>query len=264
MTHPIELLVALEDGTLTSHERATLDEHLAGCSRCAGEVAAAAAGRAALRALVIEAPPTGILDAVATEAQLLARQTEPAVRPLQAVRAHRAQRLASLIAAAAAVVVIVSLALPHLGGEKSTPGLDAQGTEAAQFPSTAARIVESLDENYDAATVRDLAASYGLGATDATSGSYTAVSAPGTEGPAAPVASKVGADQAVACLRTAFHEVPGEPVRLIRARYVGTPAYLGVFLIGPGAGQPADEARVLIAASADCSALGLASADLRR
>jgi anti-sigma factor RsiW len=53
MSHPLELLVSFEDGTLQPAERAVLDAHLAGCARCAAEVEAATAARAALRATAL-------------------------------------------------------------------------------------------------------------------------------------------------------------------------------------------------------------------
>src|SRR5207245_2785662 len=66
---------------------------------------------------------------------------------------------------------------------------------------------------------------------------------------------------AVACLGRAFtpttesQGLPGQLVRVIQARFRGTPAILGVYLIGPGAGQPTDIIRVLVASSRGCTIL---------
>ena len=64
MSHPLELLVALEDGTLSRPERAVLDAHLDGCARCREEARSATAGREAVRALPDIAIPDGLLDGV--------------------------------------------------------------------------------------------------------------------------------------------------------------------------------------------------------
>ena len=64
---------------------------------------------------------------------------------------------------------------------------------------------------------------------------------------------------ALACLRAAFETLPGStvplgaPLRLLEARFDGSPAYLGVFAQGPGAGQPADTLYVLAATRPDCT-----------
>ncbi|HSJ51739.1 MAG TPA: hypothetical protein VLA90_10725, partial [Actinomycetota bacterium] len=67
---------------------------------------------------------------------------------------------------------------------------------------------------------------------------------------------------ALECLRTSgapVDETNDRLVRLIQARYDGTPAYLAVFLESPGADQPADTAVVWVAAKADCRILDTAS-----
>jgi hypothetical protein len=103
-----------------------------------------------------------------------------------------------------------------------------------------------------------------------------ATSSPGQEGAVfgsndqatqVPVAASVTPEKrisfadAVTCLDRAFTEPTGQQapegqlVRVIQARYRGVPAVLGVYLLSPGAGQPADIVRVLVASSRDCSIL---------
>ncbi|MDP9299761.1 MAG: hypothetical protein M3P43_02525, partial [Actinomycetota bacterium] len=109
------------------------------------------------------------------------------------------------------------------------------------------------------AGVEALASSYGA----QERGTFDSNNSP-TQVPAATDVTSAGlisfAD-AVACLDRAFTEPAGQQapegqlVRVIQARYRGTPAVLGVYSIGPGAGQPADVVRVLVASSRDCSIL---------
>ena len=64
----------------------------------------------------------------------------------------------------------------------------------------------------------------------------------------------------MACLSKAFGQPSGALVRLIQARFQGTPAYIGVYLVGPGAGQPPNRARVFVAAQDGCSIITSAQA----
>ena len=55
------------------------------------------------------------------------------------------------------------------------------------------------------------------------------------------------------CLAQAAGSGEGVLIRLVDARFQGTPAFLGVYLTSPGAGQPADAVRVLVVRKDDCS-----------
>jgi hypothetical protein len=60
------------------------------------------------------------------------------------------------------------------------------------------------------------------------------------------------------CLRSAYPALDGAPVMLIRARFQGTDAFIGVFEAGPGAGRTAN-LRIVLAASVDgCQLLSYA------
>jgi hypothetical protein len=116
--------------------------------------------------------------------------------------------------------------------------------------------------NFDAEGAKSLASAYR--AASLTASSEGATFAPGAETPGAQVVS-ASADtvaDAVTCLQTAFPFITGEPVRLIRARYLREPAYLGIYLVGPGADQPATRAVVYAADLRDCRAVGLSDAEL--
>jgi hypothetical protein len=259
MSHPLELLVSFEDGTLQPAERAVLDAHLAGCARCAAEVEAATAARAALRATAVPAMPEGSLDGVRTEAARLATAQGSNVRSIEDARGARWQRVASLAGAAAVVVLVASLALPRLGADDvEEPSAGAGATRAADVSRAAE--VEVIDRDYDLAGVGELATAYAAPLAVDTASTESVEAAADPEGP---VVGVVALDDATRCLRTAFGTLPGDPVRIIRARYLGEPAYLGVFLIGPGADEPPIQSRVLVAAVNDCSVLGSSQADLR-
>jgi hypothetical protein len=160
-------------------------------------------------------------------------------------------RWGGVAAGVAAAIVVAALVLPKVGTGEDR---EATGAFPASAPSTSGSIVqpatsiESQDAEYDAEGVEQLAGTYagkgfGLAATDR----------------AAPRASQETAGQASAfeaastCLDRAASGGEGELIRLIQARYEGTSAYLGVYLTGPAAGQPADGVRVLVVPTNACS-----------
>jgi hypothetical protein len=128
--------------------------------------------------------------------------------------------------------------------------------------------LEVQDADYDTTLVQRLALSYRGG--DGADPTAVAAGAPAAEMtdagavdlPPAGAADPEGTDDALECLRAAFPTLSGGPIRLIAARFEGTPAYLGLFLTGPGAGQPPDTATVWVAARHDCSILSSTQASL--
>ena len=254
MNHPDALLAEYVDGTLAEGERAVVERHLGTCERCREEVALARAARSAL-ASVTEVPTPGDLgDAAIAEARRRAAGT-PAAAP------HPGRpgwyRWAGAAAGIAAALLLLTLVLPHIGTE---PAREAAGVAAAQSAAAPpATSVEAQNVDYDLAGVEALATSYRGGA--------AATFGPNEKGTQVPEATGVTTAQripfgdAVACLDRAFtpatgsQGLPGQLVRVIQARFRGTPAILGVYLIGPGAGQPTDIVRVLVASSRDCTIL---------
>jgi len=254
MSHPDALLAEYVGGALAEGERAAVERHLDACERCREEVSLARAARSAL-ASVAEAPAPGNLgDAAIAEARRRAAGAPAAAAPSGKPGWYRWAGAAAGIAAA---LLLLTLVLPHIGKE---PAREAAGGAAAQSGAASpATTVEAQNVDYDLAGVEALATSY-RGGTDGTF-------APNERGTKAPEATGVTTAQrilfadAVGCLDRAFtpatgsQGLPGQLVRVIQARFRGTPAILGVYLISPGAGQPTDIVRVLVASSRGCSIL---------
>ncbi len=261
MNHPVDLLVDLVDGSIAPQDRAVVESHLADCARCRRDVELAAAGRQVARSLPPPEVPDGLADEAIAEAERHAREVAPEVAPLRD-RGGRADaptwyRRAGAAAAAAAVVLVVVVALPNLGGG----GDDAQvgsTAEDAAFAPRAAETVEVLDLDLDTDQVQALALGYRAGAAEV--GADTGAAVPSGAVPAADTAEP---EDVLSCLRTAIPELEDQrPVRLIAARFEGTPAYLGVFLSGPGAGQAPDTATVWVVARSGCEILSTTQASL--
>lgn len=238
MTHPEELLAPYVDGALDASERAAVEAHLAGCAHCRQEVELARRAVEALGALGEEPVPLGVTAPVLARAR---RRAEPA---------WRSRRWAVGLAAAAVLALAGALVLPQvLRGPVGPRG--GAGMEAAQTtdlgPAEAARALpplEAWDRDLDERGARRLA----LRATMAPSPSLEAVAA-------AP------AEEAFACLTASGAALDDQHVlvRLVSARYLGTPAYLGVFREGPGGDRPATRVVVWVVAQDDCRILTLLS-----
>jgi len=250
MTHPEELLAGYVDGTLTEAERAEVDAHLPTCDLCREELELAGAALAALATLQEESVPFGVTGPVLAEA---GRRFERRRRVVW----ERFQWAAGL-AAAAALVAVVALSLGRGDGDGLRAGAGgdagveapAAEAEAALGAADAPGLERQPDVTYDEDGIRSLArdAAQAARVEDQDGG-----------GPAAALASP---DAALDCLRSSGAPVD-EPtdllVRLIQARYGGTPAFFAVLLEGPGAGQPPDHAVVWVVATEDCRILITAS-----
>jgi hypothetical protein len=243
MTHPEELLAPYVDGALDASERAVVEAHLAACPRCREEVELARRAVGALATLGEEPVPLGLTAPVLARAR---RRTEPW---------WRSQRWAVGLAAAAALVVAGALVLPQvLRGPGASQGAADARIEA--MPSTgregvtgarATPPLEAWGDNLDERGVRRLA----LQATK------TAPS-PGAQ---ATSLDEAGARAALSCLAASGAVLDDRHVlvRMISARYLGTPAYLGVFREGPGGDEPATRVVVWVVARDDCRILTLLS-----
>lgn len=265
MTHPTDLLVDLVDGTIAERDRAGVAAHLASCARCRAEVAEATAAREALRGLPIPQVPERIADAAIAEAEEAARETAPEVVALRRPGGRRGggegvppwYRWAAAAAATAAVLLVAVMVLPNIGGAGDDGLYSAEsGPGGPTSTAMASGDLEIQDVDYDTELVEETALSYrtqgSAEASPVTGGTSAVDVAPDLPtGRLAPERT----DEALACLRTAFDDPAIEPVRLIEARFDGTPAYLGVVLLGPGAGQPPDRVQVLVAARDGCTVL---------
>lgn len=254
MTHPEELLAGYVDGTLPTDERAVVDAHLAGCARCQREVVLAASARSALGSLPEVPAPSGVATRALEEAR--------GARQRQAAGTPRWYRIAGVAAAAAAALLVVAVALPHIG-KSTSPVADAGRTNtkvgggAAGASALSANVIEIQQVNYDDVSLSALSASY--------AGDAAAVSTP-TPGTAESTAVVTGTPaqtaKALACIVRSAPSETGQPTRLISARFQGTPAYLEVFLEGPGADQPPDSVVVWVFATKDCAILSFSQARL--
>lgn len=239
MTHPEELLAAYVDGMLEASERADVEAHLAVCPRCREEVELARRAVAALSALGEEPVPLGVTAPVLAQAR---REAEPW---------WRSPRWAVGLAAAAALVLAGALVLPQvLRGPARGSGEGAGATAAARDADRGAMglaapplpPLEARDVDLDERAAKRLAL-------------QAARPSPSAEAPAA------SSDAAVSCLVSSGATLDDRHVlvRLISARYLGTPAYLGVFREGPGGDRPATRIVVWVVAQDDCRILTLLS-----
>ena len=255
MTHPEELLAGYVDGTLSAQERAVVETHVAGCSKCSREIAMASSARSALRGLDDVPAPEDIGSLAIQEAS--GHRGAPGVGGTP-----RWYRVGGLVAAVAAGLLVFTLVLPRIGQSDDAGGGDqrelstaAGDTEAGKL--SAASGIEISHENYDNTSLTALISS--LAAGDSAGGSMAAASAP-------PIPLATGGqaqvNKALACIVRSAPDETGDLKRLIRARFEGTPAYLAVFTEGPGAGQPADTAIIWVFATDDCRILSSSFAQL--
>ena len=290
MSHPTELLADYVSGALAERERAGVDAHVAGCPRCATEVALASASRRALAAMPTEPSPSGLHEATIAEARRSAAAVSGGVRPIPtdagAVAGSRDRRASSsravlwtrLTAAAgiAAAIGVLAVTLPRADDHQAQPAAGVAPTEATSASGTPlsslgrAAGVEVRDTNYDETGIRSLAlgfaaAKMGLPAAAPPSASATTAEGAfpasggsalsGTEDGRASFAPELAA-AAKSCLSSAFADsLVGRPIRIIRARFAGTPAFIGIYASGPSRTDPPDRVNVYVAASSGCTVL---------
>ena len=247
MTHPEEHLSGYVDGTLATDERAEVDAHLATCATCREEIELSTRAVTMLRELPEVPVPFGTTRPVMAEA---GKQRTSRTRRSWGGRTQWAAGLA----AAAVLVAVVAVALPRVGREARTESAAKGGVPAAptRAPGMEAALSGAVplelqpNADYDATKLERLADSSAQRA-----GFDATLAAPSAED-----ASAGKAEGAAACLaRPGGLTGQDRLVRLIQARYQGTPAYLGVYLEQPGAGQPADRIVILVVARQDCSIL---------
>lgn len=246
MTHPEDLLAGYVDGTLTQDERAGVGAHLSDCAVCREEVELAGRAVTALSALAEEPVPFGVTGPVLAEARRAAARRQPVW--------HRYRLAAGL--AAAACLVLVAVALPQLTGDGSSdtagvraPSAELESGDDLGVGAGSADVLQTevLDQNLDERDVKRIATA-------------AAKLAPAT--PERDTAAMFAApDEAIACIVASGATIDDRDVlvRMIQARYLGTPAYLGVFHEGPGGGQPPQKILVWVVSSADCAILTLIS-----
>ena len=253
MTHPEEHLAGYVDASLSPHERRAVDAHLADCARCRREVALAAGARVALGSLAEVPAPPGVAASALREAGA-AKQSRPTHGP------PAWYRIAGVAAAVAAGLLVVSLVLPKVGGSSNDAGAQREvGAEAAGGDAGTALAgstsLEIQDVNYDDASLSAFAASFKA----AEGGGAVATAEAPTE---SLFATPQQTQKALRCITRSAPDETGQLTRLIKARFQGTPAYLAVFLEGPGADQPPDAVSVWVFATDGCAILSSSYARL--
>jgi hypothetical protein len=231
---------------------------------CREEVELARTAVQALATLEEEPVPLGVTGPVLAEAGRRSERRRAALW-------GRVQWAAGA-AAAAALVLVVVVSLDRGGSDDAAPTAAEAGAAAesgAPRDEASAPALQGLERqigvNYtdeglrslaqESATERDAtleaAATGATGAAGATAGE--------TAGGGGDVGF-AGPGPALACLRAAGAPVD-EPrdtlVRLIEAEYERTPAYIAVFLEGPGADQAPDRVVIWVISTADCQILNL-------
>lgn len=255
MTHPEELLAGYVDGTLSAKERDAVDSHVAECARCSREITLATSARSALRSLPEVPAPPGVATHALDEAGGGRRFDVGGGTP-------RWYRVGAIVAAAAAALLVLTLVLPHIGqgegsgsdaarGKAEAPAGDAREATALAAPPG----IEIRHVNYDNTSLTELTSSFQGGTSG---GAASDVQAPGSLA----FGSQAQTDKALACVAQSAPDENGNLQSLIRARFESTPAYLAVFLEGPGAGQPDDSVTVWVFATEDCRILSFSTAQL--
>jgi hypothetical protein len=270
MSHPGSLLADYVDGSLDPSTRAEVDTHLRGCATCRAEVDLATAGSQRAQGLADPPAPAGIAEAAVAEAERLSTERNPEVTPI-AGRGRRRPTTPRVLAAAgaAAAVLLVVLVAPKLGQNNSS-SLSQAAAGAASHPYPAATGVEIQHADYSFQALPKLATQlrFAMTSKDGTA-SFGAEAAPqATAVPLIPTASgslDTSSDRLQAaseCLNTAFGSPPGTLSRVILASFQGEPAYLGVYLIGPGAELPPTLLQLSVASVHGCDPLGQTTARL--
>jgi anti-sigma factor RsiW len=274
MSHPGPLLADYVDGSLDPSTRAEVDAHLRGCATCRAEVDLAKAGVQRAQGLAEPAAPAGIAEAAIAEAERLTTERNPEVTPI-AGRARRPTTPRVLAAAgAAAAILLIVLVGPKLGQNSGAGTAQmAAGANAGAGAYPSATTVELQHADYSFEALPSFAAE--LRATFSTSAGWmdTAEAASGAAAAPTSVPAISGAETdyafdanrlppATECLDHAFDHPAGTLSRVILASYRGEPAYLGVYLIGPGAELPPTLLQLNVASVHGCNPVGQTTARL--
>ncbi len=276
MSHPKELFVDYVDGTLGSDATAQVEAHLEGCATCREEVRLARMGARAAGSLSEPVAPAGLAEGAIDEANRVAGERHPEVEAISSSHRRRpnAPRWAA-IATAAAVIIAIALIGPKLGQAPSTVAQEgAAGARVAPTgypPPSAVEILQHVNYTSDdlvtttqrlrSAALENDSGEAADGATTmapSMSDAATGFSSAGTL-TAADSRSVRRVPSATRCLTRAFGDPQGTLWRIILARYEGEQAYIGAYLVSPGAGLPATELRLDVASVDGCDVLAQAS-----
>lgn len=257
MTHPEDLLADYVDGTLDERRRAEVDAHLQGCGRCRDEVRLAGAAKASLAELEDVAVPFGVTGPAVIEA---GRRFE------QRGTTWDRFRWAAGLAAAAALVLVVALNLgrgdrqnaaqPAAAGATGATGA-AEAGSAADTAVPFQGVERQPHVTYDEAGIQAVA----IQARNALVAAEKSETKAALAAPDATVrfGAAGGARRCIQRSGLPTDDPRDVLIRLIEAKFEGTPAFIAVFGESPGAGQPADHVVVWVVSSGDCRILHTAS-----
>jgi anti-sigma factor RsiW len=258
MTHPDDLLADYVDGTLDERRRADVDAHMRGCARCRDEVRLAVGAKASLAELQDVPVPFGVTGPVVVEA---------GKRFEQHGKARDRFRWAAGLAAAAALVLVFPLnpgrgdeqnaAQPAAGGATGAASSAAQAGGAADKAVPFRGVERQPNVSYDEEGIRAVA----IDARDALSAAETSEPQAALAAPSASARfeAAIGAKRCVQQSGLPTDSPRDVLIRMIQAKFEGTPAYIAVFAESPGAGQPPDHVVVWVVSSSDCRILSTAS-----
>jgi hypothetical protein len=259
MNHPEDLLADLVAGSIGDADRARLEAHLATCATCRRDAALATQARRALGDLGPATPPTSLAEAAIAAAVSAGGPDDLAT----ARAARRRQRWLGAVAAAA-VIVVIAVAAPKLGSPSGTSAEPAAGAGAqAAYPPASAVDVMQADLSAEqlaiaATTLGGLPAPAAAPVENGATATGAATPLPAFDA-RAELPNRLPA--ATACLDQAFdHATPGVLTRVVLARFEGTPAYFGLYAVGPGAGLAPTRLQLLVASVDGCQPLGSAYA----
>jgi Putative zinc-finger len=245
MTHPEELLAGYVDDSLTPSERVEIDAHLATCATCREEIALATRSVTLLADLPEESVPVGVMNPVMTQ---IGRQRAGRTRRRWAPR----MQWVAGVAAAAAVIALAAVVLPQLGrqaGMTAAPNASPNTAAEGAQPSPAAVPLEvQKSTDYTAARLETLTRNPSKRTTNATD--------EGGPSPQMVAVLSAQAQTAEACLRRPGGiTVSDHLVRLIQAKFQGTPAYIGMYKEG----NPPARIVIWVVSKPDCRILSFFS-----
>ena len=271
MNHPGPLLADYVDGTLDPSMRAEVDAHLRRCAICRAELSLARAGAGAAQGLKEPDVPAGLGEAAIAEATRLAAERNPEVTSIEgrARRRPATSRVLAAAGAAAAVLLLVAIA-PKLGqSSNELPAANvadgAAASAAAGYQPATGVEIQHANYTFDALPqIADaLRTSFSVNApvpSEAAGGAAEVTHVPSL--PPRTSGDPSLLPNATACLNEAFNTPNGTLSRVLLATYQGQPAYISVYLIGPGAGLPPTQLELHVASVHGCQALDQTTARL--
>jgi hypothetical protein len=131
LTHPEELLAGYVDGTLSAQERAVVETHVSGCSKCSREIAMASSARSALEASTTPAPED--IGSLAIQEASGHRGHPASAGPLAGIARW-------LVAAVAAGLLVFTLVLARIGQSDDAGGGDQRELSTAAGDTEAGKL----------------------------------------------------------------------------------------------------------------------------